>query len=478
MNRMVVALILWRTWWHAKRYVHTDTMPVAPWWDRFTPWVPVPRWARQHPLLACVMRLPLAQRYAILQLVYPQQLGAQRNPRMLLFALRACARVLFAGAHVRVSTALCAQYEPILASGHVSTMRQHLRRCGACQHRARTMASTRQAVIATITTMQLPQHMPATAIPRWSALVVSIAVIGAAFVIPIMWPQYRVYAIAPYDARQLVQHAEATLYQPAEMSEGMQEYQQYEIFWRFADGSVTLLNAELWYSQHPIQYRAQLTHYAGGSPFELDIATQAFRFYGVSAAYAPDIWPPQTEAMRVIMPMGSLKTAEALRWRTRQGAWAVPWLVLHQIQHATEAPTVVGTTFALDGTPLVRMQHGSWWIDVDPASGRLAALWYLHHDTAQLRWRMRWHAQTARENDRVFVVTQRQYGDVSDRALPALHPALPLIPADAGAVPRADTVDFVQDNLRCRATLIDTFIARCVDTRTARETVYTVGRIP
>lgn len=474
-----ISLILWRTPRRAEQHIHDLNLPAADWRDRITPWLPVPRWAYQQPLLVRIMRLPLVQRYALLQLVYPHQLGAQRNPRMLMFALHACARTLFPMAgFLRAITPRCAQYEPLLASGQTTTMRHHLRRCAACQQRARLLTMTRHAVVRTITTMQLPTPTRSPMLARWLAVMISLLVIVVGFVLPLATPQRHLHAFTQVDVGLLLQRAEATLYQPGELDAGMQHYQQYDIFWKFADGSVTTLNAELWYRRAPAQYRAQLTHPAGGSPFELDIASQAFRFYGVSAAYAPDIWPPHNDTIHVIMPMGVQQPIDARIWRLHQGAWGVPWRVFHQLRQGTEPPTVVGTAFALDGTPLVRIQQTAWWVDVDPESGRLYAIWSRAHDGAQLRWRLRVQQQIAHSKDGIFVVAQRQYADVVDRDTPALHPALPLIPAASSAQRRGDMVEYALSGKRCSAVLTDTFVAHCIDTRTGRESVYTVGSMP
>ncbi|MFN5341124.1 MAG: hypothetical protein ACK5C6_01100, partial [Roseiflexaceae bacterium] len=71
MSAAHIALILWRTPHQARRYLRHREIPKASWGDRIAAWRPVPQWARQHPLLERIMRLPVLQRYALVQLAYP-----------------------------------------------------------------------------------------------------------------------------------------------------------------------------------------------------------------------------------------------------------------------------------------------------------------------------------------------------------------------------------------------------------------------
>lgn len=472
-----IALMLWRTPASAQRYLDTREVPSASWRDMLVAWQPVPVWARQHPLLARMMRLPVAQRYALAQLAYPHILGAQKNPRLLLFALRACMPLVVTKTRLPPAPRLqCAQYQPLLASGQTQTMQAHLRQCAHCQHDGRQYAYTRHAVIATIAAMQIPKIVPTPPPPYIGQIIIMLTLV-LCFAVP-LWgisPPMTTVAMAP--VRAMVTHSMAQVYQPPPLEDGMQWYQRYELFWRFQDGSVALLDGELWYSRAPAQYRAQLTHYAGGSPYELDIATQAFRLYVVSAVYAPDVWPPRPQAMRVSMPMANQPPYQAMEWRLRQGAWGLPGRVLRHMRDDTTL-TVIGTTVADDGTALIRLQTTEWWADIDPRSARLFALWQRNSDSPQLRWRMRWHEITAVTDSRTFVITQPQNGEVEQRTHPAIHPALPLIADRAPARRDADRVYFEDASQRCDATLSYSYVARCRDIRSGVDTVYTVGGNP
>ncbi len=472
-----IALILWRTPAHAQRYIRQQQVPAPGWRDMLAAWLPVPIWARQHPLLECMMRLPVQQRYALLQLTFPHILGLQKNPRALYFALRACGRVLFPDTSWadRVPLA-CAQYQPLLASGQLQSLQGHLRQCIPCQQRVRLFASVRNSVIATIASMQLP-HIPSTPPAHLLSRMGMVLIIVLCFIVPLWaWTppllQLRTVQVAP-----LLEGAYQTLYQPPPLTDGMQWHQRYEIFWKFADGSVTLLDGDVWYSQAPDQYRVQLAHYTGGSPYELDIATQAFRLYVVTESYAADVWPPSNTAARIIMPMAGQLPETALVWRLKQGAWGMPYRVLDALR-ADTTTRVIGNTVADDGTALVRLQNSAWWADIDPQSGRLYAIWQRTQPTPQRRWQLRWSETTPVVEDGTFLITQPQNGLVESRSQPAIHPALPRIAMPESIDVRGDTVRYLTASARCEATLNDAFVARCRDVNTGRETVYTVGENP
>ncbi|MCE2850352.1 MAG: hypothetical protein ACK5C8_09630 [Roseiflexaceae bacterium] len=477
MSAAHIALILWRTPHQARRYLRHREIPKASWGDRIAAWRPVPQWARQHPLLERIMRLPVLQRYALVQLAYPHIEGPQKNPRLLLFALRACMPLVVAKHTMPFAPPLqCAQYQVLLASGQTQTMQVHLRQCARCQRDVRLFAYTRHAVIAAIAATQLPAFDVAPP-PRVLGQVIIVLNLLLCFVVPLWGMSPVVNALTTASPQQLVRRAGARLYQPPVLADGMQWYQRYELFWYFRDGSVALLNGELWYSRSPAQYRVELTHYAGGSPYERDIATQAFRLYVIAAVYAPDVWPPSTQSMRVIMPMASQLPQQALEWRLRQGAWGMPAAVLRHM-HDDDSLMLIGNTVADDGTALLRVQTDTWWADIDPQQGQLYALWQRHTDAPQMRWRMRWHEISAVSDSRTFVITQPQNGAVESRSRPAIHPALPQIADQTPAVRAADTVQFETASQRCEATLSDVYVAHCRDMLSGVDTVYTVGGIP
>ena len=472
-----IALILWRTPHQARRYILHREIPQSAWHDRIDAWRPVPKWARQHPLLERIMRLPVHQRYALVQLAYPHIAGPQKNPRLLFFALRACMPLVVAKQHMPLVPPLqCAPYQLLLASGQTHTMQAHLRQCVRCQRDARLYAYARHAVIAAIAAMQLPV-LEGTPPPRMLGQIIIVLNLLFCFVVPLWGISPVVNVLTPVSPQQLVRQARAHLYQPPVLADGMQWYQRYELFWYFRDGSVALLNGELWYSHAPTQYRAELTHYAGGSPYERDIATQAFRLYVVAAVYAPDVWPPSTQGMRVIMPMANQEPQQALEWRLRQGAWGMPGAVLRRM-HDDASLKLIGNTVADDGTALLRIQTHTWWADIDPQQGQLYALWQRQVDTPQLRWRMRWHEISPVTDSRTFVITQPQNGAVESRSRPAIHPALPLIADQIPALRATDTVQFETASQRCEATLAEIYVARCRDVLSGVDTVYTVGGIP
>lgn len=476
MSATQIGLILWRTPRHARRYGQHGQIPHTQWYDRVVRWLPVPRWAKQHALLTTIMRLPVQQRLALLQITYPHILGVPRNPRMLFLALKACAPS-DSGGRWRSSPRACAQYEPFLALGQTRATQRHVRHCTYCQQMARRLTRTRHAVVATIAGMHVPAQ---TRIPAQSWLIGILAVIGllmVGFVVPLYAQPHDAVAVSWHDPRDLLQRATKTLYQPPALADGMASFQQYDIFWQFADGAVAQLNGELWYSRAPAQYRAQLTHHAGGAPYERDIATQAFRLYAASPAYVANIWLAFVPTSAVMFPMVTQQPDEALVWRMHQGAWGVARRVLDEMQRAPTI-TIMGSAIGDDGTALMRMQSGAWIADIDPVNARLHSIWRSGAGEMQMRWHLRWQKMIPVQETQAFMITATDRVHVVTRTEPAIHPALPLLAAGENTQLRDNRV-MVQTSLNhCVVTLSDDVVVRCNDAHTGTETVYTDGRIP
>lgn len=452
-----IALLVWRTPTHASRpYARAVAVDnpialldrgwlgdVARWWDdvQVRRWL-VPRWARTHPLVAKVLQMPWDQRVAVAQLVFGRMLGPVTNPRALFYAFVQCAPLLepvipaqliqpraaaFACLHVRIQ----------LTHGDRQSARAHLRQCDACRRADMALQRIRQALLLAVASVVYPD-IPQPVSRRNLVLrqVSWMLAVGTLWVVPVLANrQVQPQVIAPQEPRALLQMAERTLFQPKPLTTDQSQYWQVEMFWRFANQSVTWLNAEAWYQLAPNQYRTQLVHASGGNPYELDIVTPYQRLYHVSDLYAPHRLLSDGTPATVLMPNND-PVAGVWQWRMRQGAWGMAAQQLNGALRDNQM-AVIGVSIGTYGEPLLRIAcqttHGEVWFDVAPRNGELMAIWQLNaQQLPELQWRLRQRA-LVESNERLrYVVIQPRLGDYDQRPTQALHPAVPLISFDVG----------------------------------------------
>ena len=416
---------------------------LARWWSdaHIRRWY-VPSWARGNPVVFRVVQMPWDQRVAVAQLVFGRVLGPVTNPRALFYAFVQCAPLLDPAipAHLilpRVGAFACLHVRIQLAHGDRQSARAHLRQCDACRRADMALQRVRQALlvaVASITYPEIPQPvLRRTAVIRRATVLMAV---GALWIAPVMASQQvSPVRMMPQDPRGLVQTAAQTLFQPKPLDTDQSQYWQVEMFWRFADQSVTWLNAEAWYQLEPVQYRTQLVHEAGGNPYELDIVTPYQRLYYVTELYAPHRLLSDDTPATVLMPNND-PVALVWQWRMRQGAWG---MAAHALTDAVarNQMSIAGVSIGAYGEPLLRLacqtSRGEVWFDVAPRSGELMAIWQLDdQQVPQLVWRLLQRAVVESDERLRYVVVQPRLGAYDQRPTQALHPAVPLISFDAG----------------------------------------------
>lgn len=452
-----IALLVWRTPAQASRpYARARAVDnpmalldrgwisgAARWWGD-TPvrrWL-VPRWARTSPLVARVLTLPWEQRIAVAQLVFGRILGPVTNPRALYYAFVQCAPLLAPAIppqviQPRVGAFACVHVRIQLAHGDRQSTRVHLRQCDACRRADMALQRVRQALLVAVASIAYPDiHQPVSRrriVMRQATWMMAVGVLWIAPVVTSQSTQPRV--LVPQAPRALLQMTELTLFQPKPITTDQSQYWQVEMFWRFANQSVTWLNAEAWYQIAPNQYRTQLVHESGGNPYELDIVTPYQRLYHVTDLYAPHRLLSDNEPATVLMPNND-PVASVWQWRMRQGAWGMAAQVLNQALTDNQIE-VIGVSIGVYGEPLLRLAgqtaSGEVWFDVAPRNGELMAIWQLNaQQVPELQWRLRQRA-VVESNERLrYVVVQPRLGDYDQRPTQALHPAVPLISFDVG----------------------------------------------
>lgn len=453
-----IALLVWRTPQQASRpyarALATDTPTdlldrgwlgdLARWWSDapIQRWL-VPRWARANPLAARVLQMPWDQRVAVAQLVYGRVLGPVTNPRALFYAFVQCAPLLdpvipTQSIYPRVGAFVCLQVRIQLVHGDRQSVRGHLRQCDACRRADMALQRVRQALLVAVASMTYPE------IPRPVSrrhLIVRQATwlmaVGALWVAPVVVNQQATpQLLGAQDPLMLVQTAAQTMFQPKPLATDQSQYWQVEIFWRFANQSVTWLNAEAWYQLAPTQYRTQLVHESGGNPYELDIVTPYQRLYHVTDLYASHRLLSDDTPATVLMPNND-PVALVWQWRMRQGAWGMAAQTLNDAIKRNQM-SIVGVSIGVYGEPLLRLAcqttRGEVWFDVAPRTGELMAMWQLDDlQVPQLTWRLLQRAVVESGSDRLrYVVIQPRLGAYDQRPTQALHPAVPLISFDMG----------------------------------------------
>ncbi len=132
-------------------------------------------------------------------------------------------------------------------------------------------------------------------------------------------------AAAPTDARELVNRAIATLYQPA--SDGGVWHGMWQIRWDFSNRTFALLNADAWVDAERGQRRLQLVHQAGGGPYEFAMGDGSERFwYATTDLYGGSIYPQQlrsTDPRQIEMALGPADQQAFYDARLESGAWGI-----------------------------------------------------------------------------------------------------------------------------------------------------------
>lgn len=438
---------------------------VAAWQD--APFAP--RWALQHRLLREVLRLRFAQRVAVVQMLFPRQLGAVSNTYALFQALVRLGRYLEPAVLAKQLVATPAAYQCrrsriFLANGQQHLVEAHVRHCADCRQAGLALQRIRQAVMAVVMTASFPP-LPATSVVPWQGW----GVMGCLLLLGVgMW--YAVQARPtvvdvpmPTDARAVLVQADNQLWQIPAMSADQEYAVHVRMFWRFESNSVAMLDGRIWYQATPTQYRAQLVHTAGGNPFELDIVTESQRLYHVTEAYVGSVWPLRAQATTLVRATAPFTVDEMLMWRLRQGAWAVGEQLLSRGMRAPQLD-VTGVAVTAHGDPMWRIRsrddQGELWFDVDVATNRVIAMWQIIDTEPRLMWQHVADEVQPIRDARRYLVIQPTVGEPQWLRSPALHPALPLVDVNAGTR-QQDVVQFTRDDERCRVELSQSIVQQC-----------------
>ncbi len=464
-----IALLIGRTPHQAAQYLAHRHFPerMTRLWDNL-PWAP--RWSWQHPLLRNILKLPYAQRLAVAQMVYARVLGSVSHTYALLQALRTLASTLSPPIRSEVfwvpaAAYQCQRAQVYLANGEFQRMAGHVRQCRRCRVSAEAFQRIRQAVtvvLASATYPPLPHVAPmsfARTVLWWVPLLLVVVCLIVMRIVP-STPT----VMSGVDADQLFAQAQAHIYDIPTLDAGEEYLVQTRVFWRFADGSASVLNARLWYQQSPEQYRTELVHVAGGNPYELDVVTPYQRLYHITDIYLASTWPYQRPAATVLLETPPFGVRETLRWRLRQGAWQVAHTLLIRGMNAPEK-TVIGVALGAESRSLLRIrtvdEAGELWFDIDPArGGHLDTIWRVTASAPQMLWQLvterRQQASTAKH----YGVIQPAVGEAERRGTASIHPALPLI-APAQGRTDGEQVEFQDENRRCRVILQESLVWDC-----------------
>lgn len=462
-------LLIGRTPHKAAQYVahkQSPTNVVARFWDN-VPWAP--RWSWQHPLLRAILVLPFSQRLAVAQMVYARQIGSVSNTYALLQALRSLANQLEPPIQARVFAVPAAAYQcqraqVYLANGEFQRMAAHLRLCERCRTAAEAFQRIRQAVtvvLVSATYPPIPRVVPVPVVRAmlwWGpllAIVVWLAVMLATPVVPTIMKSTQ--------PNQLLAQAQGNVYDIPLLDAGEEYVVHTRVFWRFADGSVTLLDAGLWYQHAPEQYRTELVHIAGGNPYELDVVTPYQRLYHVTDLYLASVWPYQRPAKTILQATAPFGVRETLEWRLRQGAWQAVNALLGRGMNAPEQ-TLLGVAVGDARQGLLRIRtvdaDGELWFDIDPEQGRLETVWRVVDATPQMLWQLVAERRQRASSAKHYGVIQPTIGEAERRRTASIHPALPLIAPEQGHTD-GQQVEFQDGTTRCRVTLQETMVWDC-----------------
>ena len=428
----------------------------------------VPRWAQQHRILRAVLGLRFAQRVAVVQMLFPRQLGAVSNTYALFQALVQVGRYLEPAIPTKQLVATPAAYQCrrsriFLANGQLHLVEAHVRQCADCRQASMALQRIRQAITAVVMTASFPPLRDVRPSRVGWMLVVCVVLIGMGMWYAAQTQPTHVAVQMPNDARMVLTQANAHMWQIPTLGADQEWAVHMRVFWYFPSNSVAMLDARVWYQGIPAQYRAQLVHSAGGNPYELDIVTESQRLYHVTEAYAGSIWPEGASAATVVRPAAPFTVNETLMWRLRQGAWAVGDQLLARGLRAPQLD-VKGVAVTADGAPMWRIRSrddlGELWFDVDVNTTRVIAMWQIVDTEPRLMWQYVSSDVQAVSDARRYLVIQPTVGEPVWVRSPALHPALPLVDVSDGTR-QQDDVQFTRAGQRCRVNLAQDFVQNC-----------------
>lgn len=327
--------------------------------------------AAESRLLSAILKLPRAQRAALafqaLQLPFEEAMQLDEQP---LSELRRDALLALAESANRPTLAsaltdpevdeLCRTTRAAMVlenpgQHHIPTVRGHLALCTDC----RSLAQSWQGLLSQISDMlrsilrgvhmpeEFGERMLAAAEPaptkdlrsmlrspwliRMALPLFVLTVIG----LLVLWrpaeeqPGPTVTGATPTNLQELVAQAQTNLY--SAQLQGV-EHQRYQMRWPFNDGSYAPMIGEIWRDSSQKQLRAQLTHEAGGAPYEFLLTGRGAAWYGVTTLYGESIYPLVLEPdhTRVQLQLNDQQLQELTEATLAKGAWGIPYLYLEK----------------------------------------------------------------------------------------------------------------------------------------------------
>lgn len=331
------------------------------------------------PLYRSVLTLPLDQRLALglallagYDMARAAQTAGQDEPTAraaLIDAVRTLAPAAGHSLTDRVSGETCddvraALIDPAGRQRHSAAVRGHLASCGACRSFDHSWGEVCAAAEAAMRAVLRERTLPAALAARLVALarparqalspnlrfvLPPLAVLGliAALVLPgfsrrsitVVDPE----TAPPSDPRALVAKALDSHIRPPQSSAPVW-HGRYETLWYFNEQTVAPLHADIWLDRtDPARHRLQITHAAGGAPYELQLGDgKDLLHYALDAAYVPALYgeirlPARTDQPLLLsMRSEPHEQEQALSERLHSGPWSIPPFYLRQAEQAQD----------------------------------------------------------------------------------------------------------------------------------------------
>lgn len=465
-----------------------------------------PRDRRAPALYQRVQGLPFEQRLSVgLHLLLGYDLGqiarvaaadASATTRAITGAIRTLAPATGTSLTDRVSGELCdsvraALIDPASRARHSGATRAHLAGCSACRSFDQAWGDVGQAVEHDLRLVLRDRALPAPLeaklvdlarprrrlalrpelrfiLPPLAVLALVLALVLPGFLRPSVAVVER-DAAPPADPRALVAQALTQHNQPPGYGSPVW-HARFETGWYFDDNTYAPLRADLWLDRdNPARHRLQLTHSAGGAPYELQLGNGGDRlYYAVDTSYGRarygPLWSSTEDELPLLLNEAADRASQerALRQRMLSGPWGIPPFYLRQAAAAGDLRllgrqrdgerTVQLISFSgmspfgqPADAPGATAERVTVLLGIDSQDGRLRSATELvgppgGAQVSRTTWRLveeQWPA-TADQIDTAFAIS-RAWTGLGEFPAAARHrsadPAVPIVAADQVATP-------------------------------------------
>lgn len=465
-----------------------------------------PRDRRAPPLYQRVQGLPFDQRLSVgLHLLLGYDLGQVARVaaadtsvaiKALIGAIRALAPAAGTSLTDRVSGELCdsvraALIDPASRARHSGATRAHLAGCSVCRSFDQAWGDVGQAVERDLRLVLRERTLPAALeaklvelarprrrlalrpelrfiLPPLAVLALVLALVLPGFMRPSVAVVER-EAAPPADPHALVEQAITQHNRPPAYGTTVW-HARFETGWYFDDNTYAPLRADLWLDRdNPARHRLQLTHSAGGAPYELQLGNGGDRlYYAIDSSYGAALYGPLWSSTEDELPLLLNEAADragqerALQQRMRSGPWGIPPFYLRQAAAAGDLRllgrqrdgerTIQLISFSgvspfgrPADAPGATAERVTVLLGIDSQDGRLRSATELvgppgGAQVSRTTWRLveeQWPA-TADQIDTAFAIS-RAWTGVGEFPAAARHrsadPAVPIVAADQVAAP-------------------------------------------